>query len=1502
MTSKPQPNRSDDSLIAALSRRTFRIFISSTFDDFKLERDALQQDVFPRIARLCRQSNVYLQPVDLRWGVSDAAVRDRQTMGICLREVDRCAVLSPRVFFLLLLGERYGWRPIPERLRAELVKPGLGRLSHADRLLFSQTYELDENAVPPTFVLQPGDDEQTEELRLVIERALAANPHQPGTIDHTASAVELEAARAGVTGDAPLPPNVFCLARTIRKPDKVTLAPPFVDPAGGGAENDAGTRQENLRGQIKGRLGDAFVEYHADWAGNGISDAHIAGFCEQAYALLSKAIGSEIAALPDPKDPEVEEALHRAFGAEHIARQVGSSALVSNIVTDADRRPIPVLWLEGEPGAGKTATMAAIAHEMESSYRDAIVIRRFVGATATSSDGMSILQSILQELARKADGEKSTTADVRYDVLAGRLRANLEKIGSERKIALIIDGLDKLDEGDLFRTLSWIPADPPKNTQVFLSASQPGDLWQVGSSVQGRRKKVQPLYYAEEAFLNKQLGRWGRTVTAEQRARLLAAAKNDANPLFMMLLALRARRCHSTEVISSLPTDILSAVVEYFDHLSSEETHGQPVTHACLSLITASRDGLTEPEVLDLLSPPFGDKVFSAFLETAKHHAPPVPRMPFAVWARLRNDLDPFLQWGSGLQLRFAHSVFDQVIKSHLEAAYRNARDVLVRYFGSQDDWHDKGQPNTRKARELPYLLAYSERPEDLSALSRLLRDLEFIEAKCAAGLVHDLIADYDRALSRSSDREPDAGDVSVFARWIRSAQHVINEDPTQLLQAAANSRLELVSRSARELLRSRGQQHPWFALRDADHAAPPRVTFQTQPQTSGALTFLDDRHLISVHSTEIRCWDVRSGAPVWIRNTTAKSGCHNGFAISADGRTVFQDRWRTEVCFVDGTSGRIVREIEAPHGRGGPGVLACDLSRDGTVAATTGSAATGFCAKIWDVKTGRLRHEIPGFSNFVFACALSPDGSKLAVGLEEVGIWSTGDGSNLLAFPARGMTACAWSTDGTRLLTGTYRGKIEVWCLDTRQRIFQGDDLGAHTQCCALSPDGRTCAVGLQGGRLTLIRLKGTGAKLKRDGALVHLTGHSRDVTAVAFSEEGDLLASMDSGGVVQIWDTDVAESALPPFDQTEGIWACEFSPCGSRIAVGGAAGPLVVSDVDSAEVVTKAAFEHPKKKNKLVAVFCCAFSPDGTEIAAGAQDGRLAAWPIGSHSPRVTFSGHEKTVRHCAYSPDGNHLLSTSRDGSIRIWKVETGQEIARHDPPEKPSRCAWAADGSRVFVGLDGKLMVLSRDLTPITAVDVYRYTSPFPICVNGRNLIVDGHETVVIDLDRNSKTTLDVERFSTAAVTPDGQYLLTGTHDGNVELADLQTGQRLAGHRMSSEVRAVAVHPRGDRIAVADYGGDVRILELRNLKLGAPSTPPAKVFRPSRVQKLDDTSPKMTPTLRKTTWVVSIVFLGLSVALPFHSLWWLLFAVPFGLGAVGNIVGLLFPGLIPDRPKR
>src|SRR4051794_23417915 len=94
-------------------RRRFRLFVSSTFVDFTAEREALRLSVFPRLRELCESRDAAFEAVDLRWGISRRAADARRTLELCLEEVDRCVAATRRPNFLLLLGDRLGWRPLP---------------------------------------------------------------------------------------------------------------------------------------------------------------------------------------------------------------------------------------------------------------------------------------------------------------------------------------------------------------------------------------------------------------------------------------------------------------------------------------------------------------------------------------------------------------------------------------------------------------------------------------------------------------------------------------------------------------------------------------------------------------------------------------------------------------------------------------------------------------------------------------------------------------------------------------------------------------------------------------------------------------------------------------------------------------------------------------------------------------------------------------------------------------------------------------------------------------------------------------------------------------------------------------------------------------------------------------------------------------------------------------------------------------------------------------------
>ena len=128
--------------------RTFRIFVSSTFSDLKAERNALQEKVFPRLRDLATANHCRFQAIDLRWGVSDEAGLDQQTMKICLSEIERCQKTKLKPNFIILLGDRYGWCPLPYEIPADEFDTVLTRVTEQEELLLKRWYCLDKNAVP----------------------------------------------------------------------------------------------------------------------------------------------------------------------------------------------------------------------------------------------------------------------------------------------------------------------------------------------------------------------------------------------------------------------------------------------------------------------------------------------------------------------------------------------------------------------------------------------------------------------------------------------------------------------------------------------------------------------------------------------------------------------------------------------------------------------------------------------------------------------------------------------------------------------------------------------------------------------------------------------------------------------------------------------------------------------------------------------------------------------------------------------------------------------------------------------------------------------------------------------------------------------------------------------------------------------------------------------------------------------------------------------------------
>lgn len=94
-----------------------RVFISSTFSDMEKERTYFNENLVPKLNRICAERCVSFFSVDLRWGITEEDQINGQVLPICLCEIDKC-----RPFFIGILGSRYGsvMKSIPPKIGAKI--------------------------------------------------------------------------------------------------------------------------------------------------------------------------------------------------------------------------------------------------------------------------------------------------------------------------------------------------------------------------------------------------------------------------------------------------------------------------------------------------------------------------------------------------------------------------------------------------------------------------------------------------------------------------------------------------------------------------------------------------------------------------------------------------------------------------------------------------------------------------------------------------------------------------------------------------------------------------------------------------------------------------------------------------------------------------------------------------------------------------------------------------------------------------------------------------------------------------------------------------------------------------------------------------------------------------------------------------------------------------------------------------------------------------------------
>jgi len=283
-----------------------------------------------------------------------------------------------------------------------------------------------------------------------------------------------------------------------------------------------------------------------------------------------------------------------------------------------------------------------------------------------------------------------------------------------------------------------------------------------------------------------------------------------------------------------------------------------------------------------------------------------------------------------------------------------------------------------------------------------------------------------------------------------------------------------------------------------------------------------------------------------------------------------------------------------------------------------------------------------------------------------------------------------------------------------------------------------------------------------------VSLLSQSQPILSVAFSANGEILASASHDNTIQLWDV-ARGRALN--DLPDHVVALAFSPTGHTLATAEWDGTVKQWDMTNAQVLVTLDGHHGK-------VNSVAFSPDSRFLVSGGSDKTVRIWDLAAERLVRTLTGHKADVNSVAFSPDGRTIASASADSTIKLWDAASGtllRTLRGHS--RAVNSVAFSPDGRTLASASDDSTILLWDLATGNVIRTLTGHTGPVhsvAFSPDGRTLASGGDDsTVKLWHPANATTPYVTLKGQAAAINSvafshDGNLLASGSADNTVRI--------------------------------------------------------------------------------------------------------------------------------------